>query len=517
MKIPVDPGSTPGPRILSIYIIQRIKLYKITYTVLAMEQRQIIANENKENILRIAVISIADNDFRYPIIGPTIIAKSVKDKCKNTEVRLIDNTFEDVYKEIKNFNPNIIGFSTFTQSYPRAINFAKIIKQEIPNIKLIIGGPHITTFLESFDPIFDFGIIGEGEKSFPELIEAIRKKKPLAKIKGLVYFKNKKLIKNKVKEELSDINEIFPLDYKLLNKGYFKKKFIPEIFKFGVTMGMMTSIGCPFNCRFCSIRACWRKMRFRKISNVIEEIKDLYYNYKVRHIDLFDDLFAINKARLIEFREELKKAGLLDKISFSCQARVNTVDDEMLGLLKSLNVKTVVFGFESGSDRILKYIKKDLSLSSELNKKAVLLCKKYNLNVYGGLMIGMPEEKLEDMDKTIEFIDFAKKAGAARIWIQILIPCPATEIWDIAKSRGKINDDFYKNISNTYNKYNPLLLDIDIPLEEFIKKYDLAKKKCRYFVYKTFLRTLITNSTSIFYFLKDSQLYLKRFFNFIKQ
>jgi len=103
----------------------------------------------------------------------------------------------------------------------------------------------------------------------------------------------------------------------------FKKKFIPEIFKFGIQMGMMTSIGCPFNCRFCSIKACWKKMRFRKISNVLEEIKNLYYDYKVRHIDLFDDLFTINKNRLIEFREELKKEGLLGKISFSCQARVN--------------------------------------------------------------------------------------------------------------------------------------------------------------------------------------------------
>jgi len=383
--------------------------------------------------LRIAIVSIADNDFRYPIIGPTIIAKSVKDNCKEVKVRLIDNTFEEVYKEVKKFNPEIIGFSTFTQSYQRAIDFAKTIKNEIPNIKLIIGGPHITTLPESFNPIFDFGIIGEGQNSFPELIETIRKNKSVSKIKGLIYFKNKKLMKNKLSEELGDINEIFPLEYTLLNKGYFKKKFIPEIFKFGIQMGMMTSIGCPFNCRFCSIKACWKKMRFRKISNVLEEIKNLYYDYKVRHIDLFDDLFTINKNRLIEFREELKKEGLLGKISFSCQARVNTIDEEMLTVLKSLNIKTIVFGFESGSDRVLKYIKKDSSLSLELNKKAILLCKKHRFNVYGGLMIGIPGEKIEDMDKTIEFIDFAKKAGVSRIWLQILIPCPATEIWELAK------------------------------------------------------------------------------------
>jgi len=156
-------------------------------------------------------------------------------------------------------------------------------------------------------------------------------------------------------------------------------------------------------------------------------------------------------------------------------------------------------------------------LSLELNKKAILLCKKHRFNVYGGLMIGIPGEKIEDMDKTIEFIDFAKKAGVSRIWLQILIPCPATEIWELAKSRGKINEDFYKDTSSTYNKEKPLLLDPDVPLEEFIKKYKLAKKKCQYFVYKTILKTILYNPIAILYFLKDSPLYLKRFFNFIKQ
>jgi len=473
--------------------------------------------DKQENILRIAVVSLPKNEFHYTIVGTLIVTKYLKDNCKNIKVHLIDNTFDDAFNDTKNFNPHIIGLSTFTQSYSEAINFAKKIKKELPNAKLIIGGPHMTTFPESLDPIFDFGVIGEGERTFVELIEAIRTKKSVHKIKGIVYFKNKKLIMNKKREDLADIDDLFPLDYTLLNKGYFKKNFIPDSFRFGVSIGMMTSIGCPFNCRFCSIRACWKKIRFRKIDSVVDEIKDLYYNYKVRHIDLFDDLFSINKERLKEFREKLREAGLLGKIIFSCQARANTINDEMCSILKSLNVKTLVFGFESGSDKVLRYIKKDSQLSAEANKNAIILCKKYNLGVYGSLMVGIPGERLEDLDKTLEFIDFAKKLGVKRLWTQVLVPLPSTEMWEIAKSRGKIDEHFYDNISNHYHKENPLLLDPDIPVEEFIKKYKLAKKKCRQFVYITLIRTILYHPSSIFYFSKESLNYIKGFISFVKQ
>lgn len=473
--------------------------------------------KNQNNKLKIAIVSLPKNDSRYPIIGTVIITQYIKNHCKNVEVCLIDNTSDDIFSKTREFNPDIIGLSTFTQSYPDAINFAKKIKELRKDVKIAVGGPHITTLPESFDPTFDFGVVGEGERALVEIIEAIRKNSGFEKIKGLIYFKNKKLVMNEKREDLTDINSLFPLDYELLNKVYFKKKFIPEIFKFGVSMGLMTSIGCPFNCRFCSIRACWKKVRFRELDSVVQEIKTLYHNYKVRHIDFFDDLFTMDKERLRELTKKLEQIGLLGKLTFSCQSRANTVDEEMCQILKNLNVKTIVFGFESGSDRILKYIKNDSRLSAETNKNAVNLCHKFNFNVYGCLMIGMPGEKLEDMDKTIEFIDFARKTGVARLWVQVLIPLPSTEIWEIAKKRGKIDQNVYEKIPDVYHKETPLLLDPDVPLDEFIKRYNLAKKKCRYFVYRTFIKTLFNDPSSIYYFSKESLFYLKRLLNFLKQ
>lgn len=466
--------------------------------------------------MKLALVSLPKNEFRYPPIGLLRIATFLRNNIANLEIKLIDNTFEDIYLELDNFSPDIIGLTTFTSYYQDAVDFAKKIKQKKPELKIIIGGPHITTLPESLDRAFDFGVMGEGEQTIFELVNSITQNKKTDKIPGIIYHENNKIRINK-KRELSNIDEFHKIDYSFINKNYFKKKFIPEICGFGVSFGIMTSIGCPYNCRFCSIKVCWDKIRFRKLDYVVEEIKELY-NYGVRHIDFYDDLFSINKTRLKELREKLKQEGLLSKMTFSCQARTNLIDDEMCQILKSINIKTITFGFESGSDKVLKYIKNDNNLSIEDNKRAIALCRKYRINAFGCLMMGMPGETLEDMDKTIEFIDFAIKNKALRIWTQILVPLPETEMWEIAVKRKKIDSsrNNWRNI-HIHNKENAILLDSNIPYEKFLEKYALAKKKCRFFVYRLIFKTIKNNPLNIIYFAKESMYYLKRFFSFMKQ
>jgi len=339
------------------------------------------------------------------------------------------------------------------------------------------------------------------------------------KLDGLIYYKNNHLVINPRKQESEqDLDKLHVIDYSLLNKKYWKKKFIPELCDFKVSTGVLSSIGCPFNCIFCSCRACWGGIRYRKIKSIVDEIKDLYYNYNVGHIDFSDDLFAINKERLIEFREGLRKEKLLGKIVFTCLARADIFDDELCRILKSLNVKSVTFGFESGSDRILKYVKNNPRLSVKDNKKAIILCRKYGINALGSLMMAIPTEKIGDMKKTLEFMDFARKNMALKIWAQVMIPLPATKIWDIARQRGRINEKNmnWKNI-NIYNKSNPLLLDSDVSNKDFLELYESAKSKGRYFVYRMFFKTLSNNPLNFIYFIREGSYYIKRLFSFIKQ
>lgn len=469
--------------------------------------------------MKIALVSLLKNEFRYPLIGLMRIAGYLKKNKKDVEIKIVDNTFDDIYAEIDKFKPDVIGLSTYTSYYQDAIDFSRIIKSKHPNIKIIVGGPHITTLPQSLDKNFDYGILGQGEKRTLLLLDAISKNKSIDKIDGLVYHKNNKIIINSRKEETEeDLDELHVIDYTLLNKKYWEKKFIPELCDFKVSTGLLTSIGCPFDCIFCACKACWGGIRYRKIDSIVNEIKDLYYNFNVRHIDFSDDLFAINKERLRKLHDKLKKEKLLGRLVFTCLARADIFDGELCQILTDLNVKAATFGFESGSDRILKYIKNSNNVSVEKNKKAILLCRKHNLNALGSLMMAIPAEKISDMKKTIEFIDFARRNGALKVWAQVLVPLPATKIWDIAKARGKVNDEKtdWRKI-HIHNKMNPMLLDKNISKKEFLECYETAKAKGRFFIYRMFLKTICKNPLNLFYFVKEGGYYLKRFFSFVKQ
>jgi radical SAM superfamily enzyme YgiQ (UPF0313 family) len=285
-------------------------------------------------------------------------------------------------------------------------------------------------------------------------------------------------------------------------------------------MGIISSIGCPYNCIFCSVKACWGNIKYKSLDLVIKEIKELYFKYGVKHIEFYDDLFALNKKRLKEFYDLLKKEHLLGKVSFSCFARADAFDEQLCVLLKQVNVQSITFGFESSSDKILKFIKNNPSSSAEHNKKAILLCKKYGLNVSGGLVTANPREKLEDMHKNIEFIDFAKANKALRIWIQILVPFPSTYVWELGEKHGKIPKN-YENINwnsmQIHNKEQPMFLDKDVPYDDFLKYYNKAKSKCLSFIPRVFLKTLSKNPQNMYYFTKEFIFYLNRLKAFSKQ
>jgi len=479
--------------------------------------------------MKFALVSTIENETRNLPVGLVRIAGHVK-KHSNFDVRFIDNTFEDIYEEIDKFKPDIIGLTTFTSFYNDTIDFAKNMKSKYPNIKIIIGGAHISALPNSLHSVFDFGVIGQGEKRTLDLLNALEGNKSLKNIDGLVYHdKGGKLVINKRKPDPELELAKSQMDYSLLNKGYFKKKFLPETGDFKVCMGIFSSIGCPFKCLFCVCRSFWGDIRFLDVERIIKEIQELYHKYSVRHIEFYDDLFVINKKRLTEFYDQLKKVGLLNKVTFSCFARADAFDEEMCKILKKINVKSITFGFESASDRILKYIKNHPNSSDKKNRQAILLGEKYGFRVSGALVTGNPTEKIEDMKKNNDFIDFVKKHHGNRVWIQIMTPFPGTKMWDIAKERGKIDDDFddYGNLKSgkkinwshlqVHNRNAALLLDEDVPREEFLKNYNYSKAKCEKFVYRIFFNSIKENPINIFYFLKESPLYLKRFFNFVKQ
>lgn len=434
--------------------------------------------------MKLALISTQEDKDRAPPLGliylATYLDKYLKEKI---EIKIFDSNFdEDIPKKILEFKPDMIGISSMTVCYKRAIDFATKIKSNL-NVPIMIGGVHISTLPESMEKVFDVGIIGEGEETLKELVELFLKGKfsleNLKKIKGIEFYNNDELIKTpeRMPLKLDDI-PIPDLDY--ADERYFLPRENLSAGKMCVFGIMITSRGCPYRCTFCSTSRFWKTIRFNSASYVAKNVKYQIEKYRVNHIDVLDDLFTVSKERLRELTEELKKEGVLGKVSFSCQPRANLIDEEMCILMKTLNVKSVNFGFESGSERVLNILKVG-TVTTEMNKNAIILCKKYGFKVYGSLIFGSPGETISDMKETLSFMDWCKKHKADYIWTFVATPFPATIWWDEALKRGKVSNHMDWDKLSHHAVEDAMLIDVD--KDEFKEIFKISREKSRGFKY----------------------------------
>jgi len=433
--------------------------------------------------MRVALVypRVKDRDLTQPL-GLATVATYVREYGGFNDIKIFDNNFDDIHTVI-DYKPDIIGITAMTIDYNRAKELAAYFKQK-SDAHILIGGVHISTLPTSLAKCFDLGIVGEGEQTFLEVLQFFEAKggfeKGIGKIKGLVLRENRKIKITKTRELIEPLDKIPIIDRDFLNIEYFKKKMIPHMGRHGIEGSILTARGCPYRCVFCSTAAFWKRVRFHSAERVYSEIKMLIEKYGADHITIWDDLFTANISRLKELAEFIRKDDVTNGITISCQARANQINDSLCGVLKNLNVKQVGFGFESGSERILNFLKRG-TVTLEQNKNAIITCKKHGIRVYGSLIFGSPGEKIEDMKKTIDFIRFAKKHGADAIWIFVMTPFPATDIWDIAKERKKVSDDMNWDKLSHQNIEDAMLLDPDIDKEEFKKTFLLAREELNYF------------------------------------
>ena len=231
---------------------------------------------------------------------------------------------------------------------------------------------------------------------------------------------------------------------------------------------IFTGRGCPYRCAFCSSALFWGKVRLHSVGRVVEEIGYLHREYRAGFIHIEDDLFAINKKRVREVSEGLRQAGLLGKVKFGCQPRMNVIDEEMCKLLKEMGVVLVGFGFESGNEEMLKYLKGN-EVSPDMAEGAVRTCKRYGLTVQGSVILGSPGETWEQMQDTRRFLDRLYKAGVDDIWPFIGTPLPGTKFWDYAEQKGVVGDDDDWDAwqFTRPNSARPALYDEGVSAEQF--------------------------------------------------
>lgn len=340
---------------------------------------------------------------------------------------------EDIKGIIQRFNPQFIGISVMSMTRVSTYHAIKLIKSLNKEAKIILGGMHPSMMykqlLENF-PI-DVVCIGESEETLPEVINAFQENKSLRKIKGIAYKSNKKVLVNPKRELIRDLNSLpYPNHKAFMNKKR-SKVFI------------LSSRGCPNLCSFCCLHLISHRIyRMRTYKSVVDEIEFIIKKFpNIQEIELVDDTFILNNQRVIDICKEIIKRGIKKK--FYCSGRVKPVSKELFYWMEKAGFVEIRFGIESASKKIMKSIKKGISQEDIINVyNTIKPFKKIRVIKY--LMVGFPGETEETINETIEFTKKLQKIipmdffTATPLWVY-----PGTEIYDIMKSKKKINDDYW--------------------------------------------------------------------------
>lgn len=410
-----------------------------------------------------------------PPIGLGYLATSLK-KAGHS-VSILDcvkekMTYEDFEKYIKENKPSVVGITVFSYDLNSAKKSINLIKKIDQKIVTVVGGPH-----PSGDPIqtmefldnVDFAFKGEAEVGLPMLLDEIQNNGDFEKVPGLVWKRKKIIIINQQKfvEDLGSLGfprwELLkPHEYPEAPHGGFAKKF--------PVAPIIITRGCPFQCTFCAgHEITGKKIRSRPIKDVIKEIELLYNQYGIREIHIEDDNFTLNKNLVREFTTLLIKKRL--KISWCCPngVRLDTLDEDLLKLMKKSGCYSLSVGIESGSDKILKHMKKNLTVDKI--KEKIKLINKVGISVIGFFILGYPTETKDDIISTIEF---AKSLPLSRAEFNIFLPLPGSEMYEKLKEECKLNNINWNNFFVTKVAYSENITKEELKKfqkEAFLKFY----------------------------------------------
>lgn len=351
-------------------------------------------------------------------------------------------TFEDLTKDVTEFYPDVIGVSASTSQIDHAKKAIAIAKNVNKNCKVILGGTLISADpkkLFDFEHV-DFGVYGEADLTFKEIVKALEEGKKVEGMEGVIWKEGKNVSFLKPKT-IIDLDQIPMPARHLLKMDIYRPS--PANYRRLPATTIITSRGCPYQCIFCSRPTEGTAFRTHSAERVVEEISHLVKTYGIQDIQIFDDTFSLIPSRVENICELLINNHI--HLLWNCMTRVDKINPHLLSLMKKAGCYEIGFGIESGSDRILQFIKK--STTTDLIRKGVRMTKEAGIDVRGFFVIGFPTETREEILQTIAF---AKELDVDVAQFMISTPFPGTEMWDIAKKMGTISDDW-----NNFTLYAP--------------------------------------------------------------
>ena len=425
----------------------------------------ILINPPNENTITTNVPKVIEEGVGFiPPLGLMYVAAYLE-KHTNHDIKIIDTQVEqmdygELKKEIEKRKPDIVGITAMTFTLLDVIDAIKVIKKAHPKTKIVLGGPHIHIYPKETMKIkeVDYLVLGEGEKPFKDLLDNFNNIKRLYEIKGIVFRHGDKIINTGSPPFVQDLDTLpFPardlVPYKQYTSVLAKR--------FPVTT-MITSRGCPYKCLFCDRPHLGKNFRARSAKSVVDEMEECQ-KMGIKEIFIYDDTFSVNRQRVLDICSEIIKRKL--DITWDIRTRVDTVDEKMLNSMKKAGCQRIHYGVEAGTERILKVLRKGITL--EQVKKAFYWTKKAKIQILAYFMIGSPTETRKDILQTIKFM---KKINPDYAHIAITTPFPATDLYRMGLEQGVLKYDYWKKFAeNPTPDFQPYFWEKELSRQELIK------------------------------------------------
>jgi radical SAM superfamily enzyme YgiQ (UPF0313 family) len=408
-------------------------------------------------------------------------------------IKIVDAKFERIgfdkcLAEILAFEPDIVGYTAFTNEIKPAAYVAAKLKEVKPQILNIIGGVHLTSIpaktMQEF-AMFDIGVIGEGEETLLEIVRKFEAKQPLVDIAGTIFrIADGGLQQGPVRERIMDQDSL-PMP-------------AWDLMKPAGTYYVQTLRGCPFNCLFC-MNPNGRIARKRSVSLIIEELEYIINTFHPEHISFGDELFSVDMPRTHALLDAMIEKGIGQKVKWDVQTHVRYVDAEMFRKFKLANVERVEMGIETGDEASLKKMGKGTNLKMIEDAYKAARAEKVKIGTF--FILGQPNESPESIKNTIKL---AVKINPELPMFGLMTPYPGTAIADMAaKGEGG-----YKMLSTDWDEYNKQIggalafKNISRRQLEFYQSYAYLMVYLRNFRFGALFLFLLTYRVGIYKFIK---------------
>lgn len=352
----------------------------------------------------------------------------------------------DVISEIKKENCSIVGISSIIGNHGNAMRLAKAIREAIPDITLVVGGPHASFIPEEVMKQGDVDVIVrfEGEETIVEVMDALSNNNThdLKKVAGIAYRENGAFHVNELRPLIKDLDSIpFP-SWDLFPLECYMEPGI-----------VLTGRGCPYSCIFCAASVIsGSKYRARSTKNVVDEIEYMYTDFNIDHMFIADDTFTAIKEHCIDICRQIRERNL--DISWEAEARANTVTKEIAEEMARAGCIHVQIGAESGDNDILKALKKNIT--TDMIEKAVKTMLSHGISVVCSFIIGNPFDTYESVRKTIDFACKLHELSPTLVTCKfaMLTPLPGTPVYE---KRDEFNLNLLSDNWDLYTFYDPIV------------------------------------------------------------